>query len=74
MDNNNKIVDCIVDSEPIVYNNVSVIYADNEVCCIRIDNNVYDFKNEDSSYKANDSVNVVIQNDEILEVKPCVNK
>jgi len=74
MDQDNEIVDCIVDTEPVIYNDVSVIYADNEVCCVRIDNNVYDFVNEDGSYKVNDMVNVVIQDYKILEIKPCVVK
>jgi hypothetical protein len=71
MDNNNEVVDCIVDNEPVIYKNVSVIYADNEVCCIRIGQDVYDFGNDDGSYRVNDKVNIVIQDDKILQVIPC---
>lgn len=70
MDNKNSVVDCIVDNEPVVYNNVSVIYSDNKVCCVRINNDVYDFRN-DGSYKINDRVNIVMQDDNILEVSSC---
>jgi hypothetical protein len=70
MDNKNEIVECNVDSQPVIYNNVSIIYADNNVCCVRIGQDVYDFGNDDGSYKVNDKVNIVIQNDVVLQVIP----
>jgi hypothetical protein len=71
MDQDNEVVDCVVDSKPIVYNNVSVIYSDDKVCCVRIDNDVYDFSNDDGRYKVNDKINIVMQDDRILQVIPC---
>lgn len=70
MDQDNKIVDCIVDNQPVIYSNVSIIYDDNEVCCVRIGKDVYDFGNDDGSYKVNDKVNIIIQNDIVLQVIP----
>jgi len=74
MDNNNEIVDCVVDNDPIIYNEVSVINSDAKVCCIKINDNVYSFVNDDSSYKVNDKVDVIMQGDNILEVHPVVSK
>jgi hypothetical protein len=68
---NDKIVNCSVLDKIDSYSNVSIIYADNEVCCVRIDDNVYDFSNDDGSYKVNDKVNIVMQDDRILQVIPC---
>jgi hypothetical protein len=73
MDQDNKVVDCSVLDKVDSYSGVSVIYSDSKVCCVRIDNNVYDFVNENGSYKVNDKVDVVIQDYEILEVKHSVN-
>jgi hypothetical protein len=72
MDNNNEVVDCIVDTQPVVYKNVSVVYSDDKVCCVRINDNVYDFVNEDSEdgWKVGDKCNVIIQDDMVLEVRP----
>jgi hypothetical protein len=72
MDQNNEIVDCTVDSEPIVYNNVSIIYSDRNVCCVRIGQNVYDFVNEDNGWFVGDECTVIIQDDVVLEVRPCL--
>jgi hypothetical protein len=72
MDQDNRIVDCTVDSEPIVYDGIVVIYADSEVCCVRIGQDVYDFVNEDSSWNVGDKCTVIIQDDVVLEVRPCL--
>lgn len=72
MNDKDEVIDCVIDTQPVVYNDVSIIYADNDVCCIRIGQDVYSFDNEDSSYKVNDKINVVMQNDNILQVIPCI--
>jgi hypothetical protein len=68
---NDKVVNCSVFDKVDMYKDISVIYADHEVCCVRIGQDVYDFGNDDGSYKINDKVNIVIQDDKILQVIPC---
>jgi hypothetical protein len=76
MDNNNKIVDCIVDTQPVVYKNVSVIDKDNDLIYVNINGDKYAFDNEDGDdgWNVNDKVNVIMQNDKILEVRPYLDK
>lgn len=72
--NNNKVVDCIVDNEPVMYKNISIISKDNSLVYVNINDNKYAFDNEDDGWQTDDKVNVVIQNDKILEVRPCLDK
>jgi hypothetical protein len=68
---NDKIVNCSVFDKVDMYKDVSIIYADDKVSCIKIGQDVYDFGNDDGSYRVNDKVNIVIQDDKILQVTPC---
>jgi hypothetical protein len=68
---NNEIVNCSVFDKVDMYKDVSIIYADDKVSCIKIGQDVYDFGNDDGSYRVNDKVNIVIQDDKILQVTPC---
>lgn len=74
MDNDNKVIDCTVDSEPVIYKNVSVIDSNHdEYVYVNINGNKYSFYNEDginNGWNIGDKCNVIMQNGKILEVRP----
>lgn len=70
---NGEITNYKVLEAPKQYNDVPIIYKDNKCYCIRINNNVYSFDNEEDDadgYKVGELVRVIMQNDNILEVRP----
>lgn len=73
MSDNGEIINYNVVDLPRQYNDVPIIYKDNKCYCIRINNNVYSFDNEEDDadgYKVGELVRVIMQNDNILEVRP----
>lgn len=72
MNNYNEVIDCTVDSNPVVYDNVSISKVDSELVYVNVNGDVYNFDNEEGSegWQVNDKCKVIIQNNKLLEVRP----
>lgn len=71
MNQNNEIVDCIVDSKPVIYN-TQIDSLDNNIATLSANGNKYTFINEEGldGWIVGDKCKAVIQDGRLLEVRP----
>jgi len=71
MDKDSEIIDCIVDSKPIIYN-TTIESINNDIATLNINGNKYTFENEEGvdGWRMGEKCKAVIQNGKLLEVRP----
>jgi len=71
MDQDSKIIDCAVDSKPIIYD-TTIDSINNDIATLNINGNKYTFINEEGSdgWIIGDKCKAVIQDGRLLEVQP----